>query len=543
MSNAAYTPHAAPRKDKAKPKSVEGHMLLDSRLLQASLQRRGEGEGRRRSQKGADQDSDDTASTNNPYQSYFDTVRFQDFDACGFFQWHGFKSSEEAMATNEWLHRVIPRVEQIHKGHASRLRHVFKVTAANRARYWEELRENEAQKQLRKTVKTSVRDMQGDMIMLMTEEFKRDTQEELADQPVFKALKQTTEWQEEGVDYVALFKEYQRTVTDEVFTSLTNDLIADLTPLSSKADSFPHFINTNKGLRALKAARRGREMTRTVNSEWPAFKEISSRVFTQGVQSYEDIRKNIAKEDQLHPMVMYMQSILLSYFHYFKFDSEVPSSLNEREAFVDCTWSFIRGAFTMANIPTRMLEIAINGNKDRKVQLKVKGERQDCARKADGVGFHAHQQIYIAESALIYGATQDKKDEDAWKSKRALRDSWVSQIKAISQTSHPRSGMSVFGSTSHNGETQFFAMDYKGLFRVRTLTSMMVPMQATSFAPGMQHCILACLEFVLHILDESERRNSAAKVTCQEESEDFLEAAAAIPTTSSTPKKNIFKTQ
>ena len=38
-------------------------------------------------------------------------------------------------------------------------------------------------------------------------------------------------------------------------------------------------------------------------------------------------------------------------FHYVKFDSEVQSSLNEREAFVDCTWSFIRGAFTRAGIP------------------------------------------------------------------------------------------------------------------------------------------------------------------------------------------------
>ncbi|KAG0037392.1 hypothetical protein BGZ83_003457 [Gryganskiella cystojenkinii] len=118
---------------------------------------------------------------------------------------------------------------------------------------------------------------------------------------------------------------------------------------------------------------------------------------------------------------MYMQGVVLSYFYYFKFDSEIPSSLNEREAFVDCTWSFIRGAFTMADIPTRMLEIAINGKKDRKAQFKVRGERQDCARKADRVGFNANQQIYIAESALIYGAIQDKKDEDAWKSTTEAR--------------------------------------------------------------------------------------------------------------------------
>lgn len=70
---------------------------------------------------------------------------------------------------------------------------------------------------------------------------------EAHDQHVFKALNQKTEWQERGVDYLALFREYQRTVTDEVFVSLANDLIADLAPLSSRADSFPHFIIQNKG--------------------------------------------------------------------------------------------------------------------------------------------------------------------------------------------------------------------------------------------------------------------------------------------------------
>ncbi|KAK3807340.1 MAG: hypothetical protein J3Q66DRAFT_374798 [Benniella sp.] len=72
----------------------------------------------------------------------------------------------------------------------------------------------------------------------------------------------------------------------------------------------------------------------------------------------------LAKEDQLHPMVVYMQSILSSYLHYFKFESEIPTNLNEREAFVDCTWSFIRGAFTMTSIPIRILEVTIDGNKD-----------------------------------------------------------------------------------------------------------------------------------------------------------------------------------
>lgn len=84
------------------PKSVDDRELSDSRLLQASLKSGGGGgESRRRLQKGVDQDLEDNASANNPYRLYFDTVEFQDFDACGFFQWHGFKSSEEAEATYE----------------------------------------------------------------------------------------------------------------------------------------------------------------------------------------------------------------------------------------------------------------------------------------------------------------------------------------------------------------------------------------------------------------------------------------------------------
>ncbi|KAF9953861.1 hypothetical protein BGZ70_000094 [Mortierella alpina] len=530
-----------PNPSKAKAELTEDGGLMESRPLSAVVEAVGGDERRQRLPYGVD--PDDVPSASNPYQSYFDSFELQDFDACGFFRWQGFKSSDEAMATNEWLHTVLPWVGKLKREHASRLRHVFKATAARRTQFWEELRITEAQEKLRKTVKTSVLDMQEDMVVLTTEEFKRTTQEELADEPVFKTLNQETTWREGDIDYLDLFRAYQQSVTDEVFSSLAQDLIADLTPLSSKADSFSQFIYEHKGRDALKAARRGRETTRTVASEWSALAEISSRVFAPEVRSFDEVRKKLAVENQLHPMVVYMTTIVHSYHHYFHFEPTVPSFLNEREAFVDLTWSFIRGAFTMAQIQTRMLEVSLSGSKERKTQTRSRGERQEVARKADGVAFHEQHQIYIAESALIYGATQDKKDEDAWKAKRALRDSWVSQIKAISQSAHPRRGMSVFGSTSHNRETVFFALDYRGVFRVRTLASMTMPMQAASFAAGMQQCIWACLEFVLHVLEETERREQAPKITTQEEREDLVEAAAAIPTTSSTPKKGILKAQ
>ena len=50
----------------------------------------------------------------------------------------------------------------------------------------------------------------------------------------------------------------------------------------------------------------------------------------------------------------------------------------------------------MARIPTRMLETAISGSKERKTQTKPRVEIQEVARKADAMGLHDQSQIYIA---------------------------------------------------------------------------------------------------------------------------------------------------
>ncbi|KAG0054768.1 hypothetical protein BGZ83_010444, partial [Gryganskiella cystojenkinii] len=117
--------------------------------------------------------------------------------------------------------------------------------------------------------------------------------------------------------------------------------------------------------------------------------------------------------------------------HHFAFGDAICNKVNEHEAFVDTTWNFVRTALTIAGIPTRMMEIQIDGNRDRKAEAKQKGGRQNTARKADGVGLYQDEQIYIAEAAQLYKATLEKKDDDAWKVKRAMRDGWVSQLRRI----------------------------------------------------------------------------------------------------------------
>ena len=85
-------------------------------------------------------------------------------------------------------------------------------------------------------------------------------------------------------------------------------------------------------------------------------------------------------------------------------------------------WTFIRRALTLSKIRTRMLEVAIDGNSERKNESKLPRENHKRGRMADGVGLCNNLQFYVAEAALIYNATHGKEHDDAWKVKRAMRD-------------------------------------------------------------------------------------------------------------------------
>ncbi|KAF9117260.1 hypothetical protein BGW39_002394, partial [Mortierella sp. 14UC] len=149
--------------------------------------------------------------------------------------------------------------------------------------------------------------------------------------------------------------------------------------------------------------------------------------------------------------------------HYLKFSDEVPRNINEREGFGDLTWPFIRGALTLADIPSRCFEIPVVGTKERKNHgrdLSVETEEQ--ASMADGVALFGDHQIYLAEASLIYEPKLDKQVKDKFKMARCMRDSWNSQIRSIAREAMPPTGLSVFGSTSFGDETKFYAMDFAG---------------------------------------------------------------------------------
>ncbi|KAF9346213.1 hypothetical protein BGX34_004099 [Mortierella sp. NVP85] len=352
----------------------------------------------------------------------------------------------------------------------------------------------------------------------------------------FSAFGQDTEWRSASkINYLADFKDYQRRTGD----SLAMDMIADVSVGSNERGSFSKWLKDRHGKDVLKEARFKPQAFKAIEDMWPSWVEVTNRVFANDVKTYRDVCKRAAAEpNQEEAIVVYVNCVLHSYMHHFAFGDVISDKVNEREAFVDTTWSFVRTALTIAGIPTRMMEIPIDGNRDRKTEeAKQKGGRQSTARKADGVGLYKDRQLYIAEAAQLYKATLDKKDDDAWKVKRAMRDGWVSQLRRICETHRPNK-LVVFGSTSHRDVTKFYSMDFVGCFRVSSILSMVVPLESgVGFAEKMKSCMRTCLEFALILLKEMEKRNGAVFIDNFEDREELSDLAASIPATSLTPVK------
>ncbi|KAG9065456.1 hypothetical protein KI688_002783 [Linnemannia hyalina] len=328
----------------------------------------------------------------------------------------------------------------------------------------------------------------------------------------FSAFGQDTQWcSARGIDYLADFKDYQR----ETEEFLAMDMIADAPVGRNESGSFSKWLKDRHGTDGLKEARFKPQASKTIEDMWPSWMEVTNRVFANDVKTYRDVCKRATAEpNQEEAIVVYVNCVLHSYMHHFAFGDAISDKVNEREAFIDTTWSFVRTALTIAGIPTRMMEIQIDGNRDRKSEAKQK-----------------------AEAAQLYKATLDKKDDDAWKVKRAMRDGWVSQLRRTCETHRPNK-LVVFGSTSHRDATKFYSMDFVGCFRVSLILSMVVPLASgVGFAEKMKSCMRTCLEFALILSTEREKRNGAVFIDRLEDREELIDLAASIPATSLTPVK------
>ncbi|KAF9175966.1 hypothetical protein BGX20_006062 [Mortierella sp. AD010] len=340
----------------------------------------------------------------------------------------------------------------------------------------------------------------------------------------FEKLNQDTEWVFNGVDLVDKFHKFMKG-NDKDF-SLARDGIADLSLGSDFERTLPLHIKPDVCLSGIS--------TVDVNQRCPTLPKIFQRVFA--TNTYDEVTRALMNEDLTDPVVFYLMSIIIA--HYFKFHNRIPQDLNEREAFVSFTWCFIRGALTMMNIESRSLEVLITGVEERKNNSKdPRFETKVSGQYADGIGFKEANQIYLAEAARLHQPKEEKLPEDEFKLVRAMRDSWINQLKTACRDSVPCRGMIVYGSSSYKDETKIWQMDFRGMFRLFQIDSFLIPQDKADFGRMMKAAALSCIELAIRIQDELCRRESEEVPASYPTRVELNNALRRIRSTTPTPEK------
>ncbi|KAF9086019.1 hypothetical protein BGX29_001651 [Mortierella sp. GBA35] len=350
------------------------------------------------------------------------------------------------------------------------------------------------------------------------------TEEDISEQKAaLVSLNQQDTWIVDGVDLLSKFDSFKNQQPQGRF-SLALDGIADVTPGSA----FSLYLSQEERALAITTS------VKDINERWRSLSSILSRVCARS-HSYDDVVEALDKEDASDRVVKYLQAITYNYSHYLQSSDQVPRNLNEREGFADLTWPFIRGALRLVNIQTRCFEIPVIGTKERRNHRRdLYVETEEQASMADGVALFEDHQIYLAEASLIHEAKMDKEVKDKFKVVRCMRDSWNSQIRSIARESVPPTGLTVFGSTSFEDETKFYGMDFAGMYRLRQVGRMLVPLRRSHFATRMETCVKTCLRFALDLQEETVRRIHLVSTN-----EDLSFACDMIEQTRTTPTKEV----
>ncbi|KAF9202953.1 hypothetical protein BGZ49_006927 [Haplosporangium sp. Z 27] len=74
-----------------------------------------------------------------------------------------------------------------------------------------------------------------------------------------------------------------------------------------------------------------------------------------------------------------------------------------------------------------------------------------------------------------------KEDTDELKFVKALRDIWVSNIKAVCREARSSKALAVFGSTFIKDVAQFLQLSFQGVFRLIQFDIMVIPLEKTGF--------------------------------------------------------------
>ncbi|KAF9294002.1 hypothetical protein BGZ74_011461 [Mortierella antarctica] len=341
----------------------------------------------------------------------------------------------------------------------------------------------------------------------------------------FAKLGQAVKWHVGGTDMIAKFRLFKKQESTNPF-SLSVDDIADVRSGSDFAKTLDG--NVGRSARVVKAAP-------DIFQRWPTLSSVCQRVFQW--EDYDKVFEAVCKEKMEDPIARYLLTIVMAYSHYFEFRDEIPNDINEREGF-GITTSFIRTAQTMYKVESRYQEVLITGVEERKNRNKdPRFEAKEAGRYADGVALDNSHQILISEAALIRRAKSEKRMEDEYKLLRAMRDSWMSQVRSICTESKPPQGIAVYGTASFMDETRLFRMDYQGAFRVQQFDAFFIPLRKKEFGTKMKEATLSCLRLGARLDQEIAYRRESKTSVPFEERDEMGHAMRCIMGTTATPTK------
>ncbi|KAF8954366.1 hypothetical protein BGZ46_002941, partial [Entomortierella lignicola] len=261
---------------------------------------------------------------------------------------------------------------------------------------------------------------------------------------------------------------------------------------------------------------------------------ILDRVFQSS--SYNGVAEAVRSEDMRDPVAAYLMTIVMAYYQYFSFGCDVPKDINEREGFTGMTWVFMHTPLTMYGVKTRYSEVLIKGVDERKNQDKnLLLESKDSGQFADAVATHNRQQLLLVEASQLHHTDAKKSQEDEFKLIRAMRDSWISQVRTISKLTVPHRGLAVFGCACHKDEVKVMKFDYQGVFRAIQLDHFIVPLRKEDFSIKAKTAVISCLQLAAHIQDEIENRNKIQNTLDYKTRAMLANAVLKIEKTTSTP--------
>ncbi|KAF9949845.1 hypothetical protein BGZ65_007026 [Modicella reniformis] len=224
--------------------------------------------------------------------------------------------------------------------------------------------------------------------------------------------------------------------------------------------------------------------------------------------------------------------------HFATNSSNLQDSLNmkaSKKTFQDASTVFydLKNPFLDKSKPASSTKVT-----PTEVRTGKRGRMNSIGQFADGVTIWEGSQLCLSETSSIHNAKADKLRQDQFKLARAMRDSWISQVKTISKHSIPRRGIAVYGSSTYNDETSFWRLDFCGVFRLLHFDSFFVPLKKSEFGKNAKEAILRSLILAIRIKAEVSAREEEAKSVDHEERELLREIVNSIQPTTSTPTKN-----